>query len=136
VCGDTRPGLECHHSGLTALIAEAHERREPLSRQAEPAADERRVRVAFVSWAGDTRGPWAYSAVVTTIRSSSPHMRRPRERVPKGGSSPKRIVSDSFSAVPRRRSQLDVWAAAGEGPSGELELAVACDKAAISRIKC
>ena len=56
--------------------------------------------------------------------------------LPEGWKPPKRIVSDSFSAVPRRRSQLDVWAAAGEGPSGELELAVACDKAAISRIKC
>jgi hypothetical protein len=30
---------------------------------------------------------------------------------------------------PRTQIALDVWAAAAEGPNGELELAVACDKA-------
>jgi hypothetical protein len=29
---------------------------------------------------------------------------------------------------PQTQIQLDVWAAAAEGPNGELELAVACDK--------
>lgn len=30
---------------------------------------------------------------------------------------------------PQTQISLDVWAAAAEGPNGELELAVACDKA-------
>jgi hypothetical protein len=32
-------------------------------------------------------------------------------------------------AGPQTQISLDVWAAAAEGPNGELELAVACDKA-------
>jgi hypothetical protein len=31
---------------------------------------------------------------------------------------------------PKTQITLDVWAAAAEGPNGEIELAVACDKAA------
>jgi hypothetical protein len=36
---------------------------------------------------------------------------------------------EGFLLAGKTTIQLDVWAAAAEGPNGELELAIACDKA-------
>ena len=47
------------------------------------------------------------------------------------GSSSKRIREGFLLDGPETQIALDVWAAAAEGPNGELEVAVACDKAGV-----